>query len=423
MTLLPQKKRSLVFAGVIALLLCGCQSSVKPLETPADLFREVGYEDALNLSRTESKPLFLFFDGDWAKDRQKLVSRVLANPSVAPLLRDRTVALRIEVVDLPDIAKSYRVTSVPQLLLIATDGREINRWASTPKADAFAAELSAMLSGSSAIQYQRDSLKSSDLVARHKLADRLIADGQHAEALQELLWLYEHGIGANAFAKKDLSASTVIKSLGVLKAHYAPAADVLVDLCEREKQNALRSPDDTIAGRKLAEILRVLQEDESSLSLYRSLHPGKAREKVRDIVVIPNFVTQHDYRSAASELPINQALREVESIKELNMFGRGLTRTLLSPLVGTQKISLLFAREQLHMLQKRAFYFEIYAGADRVDEARQIASVILKADRLKQAPAVLRASAQKACGKGTDAFLQKIALPELLAIPAESDKK
>ncbi|MFT3867695.1 MAG: hypothetical protein QM715_04255 [Nibricoccus sp.] len=402
---------------------------------PVGLFREIGYEDAVKLSQTENKPLFLLFDGDWAHDREKLIVNTLANPSISPLLRDRTVALRIEVVDLPDIAKKHHVSKVPLLVLLAPGGREINRWSGVPKPRAFAKEFDALLAGASASQYKRTLTKDTDLVARHQLAGRLVVDGEYAEALQELLWLYNTGIGENKLIEKDLHVSSVIRSLGRLKAKFPPAADALVALCDREKQHALRSPNNTTTGRKLAEILRALAdndisrvldgkvlpdkiagaivENDSSLAVYRELHPGKARELVKNMVIIPWFVSRHDYKSAADELPLNQALSAIEEIKEMNMFGRGMVRSILFPVAGTKVPGLMIADQQRHILQKRAIYFEIYAGANRIEEAREVARAILKSDRLKQAPAVLRESAQKVCGDRTITFLQALALPEL----------
>jgi hypothetical protein len=402
-------------AILLIILAGGCQSTPnKPLAIPPELFREIGYEDAVLLSTKENKPLFLYFDGDWAKERQKLITKTLANPTIAPQLRDRTIALRIEVVDLPDIAKKHRVASVPVIVLVAPGGREIARWSGAPKPESFSTELNALLSGSSASEFLQAKIKASDLVTRHKLAEQFVAEGQYAEALRELLWLYNIGIGPGELERRDLSASTVIKSIGRLKEPYPPAADALVELCEREKQNALRSPNDGIIGRKLTQILQTLDDNDSALAVYHELRPGRVRSRVGASVIVPLFVKRQDYASAARELPVENALRAIAEIEEMNAFGRGTARTLLLPIAGTKVTSIFLAEEQRKILQRRAYYFEIYAGADQVDDARQVATVILKEDRLKQAPEVLRESAKKVCGDRTDAFLQALALPELL---------
>ncbi len=402
--------------GALTFFLGGCQSTEKTSASPLEVFREIGYEDAVNLSAAQAKPLFIFFDGDWAKDRDKLLSRIFSAPRVAALLNQRTIALRVEVIDLPDITKKYRVATVPQLVLLSPDGHEINRWSGVPKAEAFTAELDALLSGASALQYQHTTRKSRDLVERHQFATHLIAAGQYPDALEELLWLYHTGIGEKALVRGKLKIETVITSLGALKALDPTANEALISLCEQEKQTILRLPNHTIAGRKLAQILLVQGNLDASLATFRELPPGKARDIVKIKVALPAWVKKRDYESAAKELSVAEALREMESYKEISLVGRGVVRTVLLPLAGSDLTGQMLANKQQTALQNRAFYFELYAGANRVNEARQIATAILKWDRLKQAPAILYEAAQKACGDRTNEFLHMLAVPELMLI-------
>lgn len=164
--------------GALFLLLGGCSSTVPQASAPIDLFREIGYEDAINLSKAEAKPLFLFFAGDGTKERQKRALHALAGPKIVPLLRERTISLRIEVADLPDIAKKYHVTRVPLLLLVAPDGHEINRWASIPKPEAFATELNTLLTGAPAKPSQHASIESADHVAQQQATPEQMTENE-----------------------------------------------------------------------------------------------------------------------------------------------------------------------------------------------------------------------------------------------------
>lgn len=411
-----------VIPVALLFLLAGCQApTATPLIIPPGLFREMGYEDAVQLSNRENKPLFLVFDGDWAKDRQKLVTKTLGSPAIAPLLHDRTITLRIDVIDLPDIAKKYNITDVPTLILIAPDGKEINRWTGTPKPTPFATELNALLSGSSALQYKRTTTKPSDLVARHKLISAMIVEGQHDEALTDLLTLYHTGIGPDSIVRKKLSTRAVIETLYRLGNQHPPAREALLCLREQEVQRIHRNPSNAIAAQKLATILQTLNDQENTLATYKNLPPGTAHDTIKISVVVRLYVKQKAYREAASELTVKEALREADRYDEMGMFGRASTRVLLLPFGGPLFTEQIFEKQHDRALNRRLYLYELYVGADRPDEARQLAQSILEWDRMKTAPAAIRAATKRLCGDATDSFLKKLNLPQL-AEPAPPAK-
>lgn len=144
---MPSSPRKVLHAallglGGVILLLPGCRTSTAvAFDNPGGLFREIGYADAVQLSATQKKPIFLFFSDNWAKDREKLLTRTLANEETVQLLNERTIGLQIEVNDLPDIAKMHRAASAPLLVLVGPDGGELHRWKGLPRAESFAKEL------------------------------------------------------------------------------------------------------------------------------------------------------------------------------------------------------------------------------------------------------------------------------------------
>lgn len=136
----------LLGVGGVFSLLQGCSTSTREgYGNPNELFREIGYEDAVRLSASQKKPMFLFFSESWVKDREKLLSRTLTSTEIRQLLHDRTIGLQIELTDLPDIAKKHRVTSAPLLVLVAPDGKELRRWKGLPRAEPFIKELTLAL--------------------------------------------------------------------------------------------------------------------------------------------------------------------------------------------------------------------------------------------------------------------------------------
>lgn len=148
---MPFTPRIIVFAALLGLggvitLLQGCRTpTTSAYDNPNELFREIGYEDAIQLSASQKKPMFLFFSENWVKDREKLLSRTLTNTAIIQLLHDRTIGLQIELTDLPDIAKKHRAASAPLLVLVGPDGRELRRWRNLPKAEPFVRDITQIL--------------------------------------------------------------------------------------------------------------------------------------------------------------------------------------------------------------------------------------------------------------------------------------
>lgn len=288
----PQTAFFILLAG-LTVIFTGCQSSnTQSVAVPAGLFRESGYDDAVELSKTENKPLFLLFDGDWAKDRAKLFSHTLANPTLAQLIRERTVALHIDVIDQAEIAKNHHVTDVPLLILISPEGREISRWFGAPKPTSFTEELGALLSGKSALQIKQGKIKPSDLVGRNRIAAALIADGQYEKARAELLWLYNTGIGPDVMVHKKLSTKQVIDNLVFLGGQHPPSVEIIANLREQERLRIVRSPANVMAARKLAALLQVKEDLDATLAIFNTLPAGPAREYVKINIVGVNTLAE-----------------------------------------------------------------------------------------------------------------------------------
>lgn len=410
----PQRILSLL-AVTLMVTIAGCRTAPKftPLELPEALFRAKTYEDATVLASQEDKPLLLFVEADWVPDRQRMVDRVLADPSVAPLIQNRTVAVHIDAADRPDVTRSLRVKSLPQLLLVTPDGQILQRWTERPKPGPLAAELNALLSGETAEAYQFATTPASNLVARNRIAHQLIMLGRNEAALAEFLRLYTECIGRDVVVQSDLSSVHVITGIQRLSPTYPPAKDALFTLRNREQKNIEANPNNIAAAEKLMRILAALEDEEAALATYRMLPQGNARNRMKMGVAIRPLVKRKDYVAAAAELTLSEARREMARHGEPNMVQRGVIRTLFMPLAGTSLSSRFIDEVHKKALEARLYYYEIYAGAEDVTNARELAEDVLEWDRQDKAPAALRESTQRVLGERAAAFLIRLNLPAL----------
>lgn len=130
----------------------GCQtSSVTPV-APFPLFRKLSFEQAAQTASAENKAIFVFFDGEGAESRDELLTAVLPAKPIAELLRTRTIPIHLNVTEAPpELTKQYHVRDVPLLLLLASDGKELDRWTHVEGVEQFSHELSSSLAGESIV--------------------------------------------------------------------------------------------------------------------------------------------------------------------------------------------------------------------------------------------------------------------------------
>lgn len=118
---MTSSRRNCVYAVVILLLFLG---AFVPTTTFAqELAWRADYNAARKESADKNRPMFLDFVTDncfWCK---KLESTSFREASVATLLNDRFVLLKVDAEQNPQLAQALRIQSYPTLIIAAADGR------------------------------------------------------------------------------------------------------------------------------------------------------------------------------------------------------------------------------------------------------------------------------------------------------------
>jgi thiol:disulfide interchange protein DsbD len=105
----------------LALVAAGCSPE------PGELFRKLSYDQALTTARAENRPVLIDFYADWCGPCKQLESATFSDPKVRQFLRDKTVAVRVNIDDHPTLAQRHNVTGIPCLVFLNGDGREVGR--------------------------------------------------------------------------------------------------------------------------------------------------------------------------------------------------------------------------------------------------------------------------------------------------------
>jgi thiol:disulfide interchange protein len=117
-----------------------CEVVFKPFASPDGLRWLQDMDAAKNESRQSGKPLLIHFHDQWSGPNRKLISEVLPAPRVVAALGGY---IRVQVNTTANISmlQEYGITTIPSILILNSEGKELQRFIDVPKTDELADEL------------------------------------------------------------------------------------------------------------------------------------------------------------------------------------------------------------------------------------------------------------------------------------------
>ena len=100
---------------------------------------------ALVQARQEHKPIVLDFFAEWCVPCRRMEKTTLVDPNVAEFLK-QVIFVRIDTDANADIAQKLGVVGLPDIRLVAPDGRVLRQLRGFQEAGSFAAELQRLIS-------------------------------------------------------------------------------------------------------------------------------------------------------------------------------------------------------------------------------------------------------------------------------------
>lgn len=202
---------------------------VLALAAPASgaAFRPLGFKEAKAAAAAEKKSLLVYAVSNSCVPCERMHRTTLKDPAVLDLLARKTVAIEFNADQEPALGKALRVTEFPTTILFASDGKPLDRILGFQESKPFIGAIEDALAGRSSVDRARKAMLAArdphtEILARHALAKALMAKGRSAEALEELLWLYDEGAkAAPKFA--DLRSILLPVEIAALGRYYPPA--------------------------------------------------------------------------------------------------------------------------------------------------------------------------------------------------------
>ena len=303
---------------------------VAPQE-PASPFRALTFDEARAAAEKEGKVVFLDFFTTWCPPCKKLDEVTWKDEGVVRWLGEKTVALKLDAEEEEALAERFELEAYPTLVFVRPDGSELGRLVGFHEPAKFLAAAADALAGKRHSDAKKAELEArgwNDPMLRSEYADELARERRYAEALEQYLWCFDHGV-EHAPSYVGVRGSFLVGDIAELGKKHPPALEAL-----RERRDAARAA--LLAGKASADqalvfqtINHSLRERRQTLAVYDQL-VNVEQEPVNGFrltprklffdEVLPFLVEDRRYADVLAGLgdPLKRLERELARVKSLS---------------------------------------------------------------------------------------------------------
>ena len=372
------------FRAALVLSCLAATTRAAGVDLPAP-FQRMRFEAASELARKEAKVVAIDFYTTWCEPCKRLDAETFSQASVARLIGNATVAIKLDAEnDGKEIAQRYKVSVYPTFLVVRPDGVEVDRIVGFRDAAAFTSDFNAILAlaaaGTTGLDAARKQVVRTPEVPdsggepeegqpRLDLARKLIVAGSHPEALKELIWCWDEGKKDPEFARTR--SSTVPREMGRLARDYPPARDAMIVRRDQARERAIANKGGATVVQDLIALNRELKMDEDTIAVFDQMPEGDRRKVTISIYLFDVFLEKQRYADATLfNLPESfsmQIERARSQLKGGKAIGPPIQYTITS-------------------MAKRV---EALAGAGLTDQARELGQKLIELDPSPETKALL----------------------------------
>lgn len=368
-------------------------------------FVDKSFEEACADAKKADKLVLIDFYTTWCGPCKKLDRETWPNKEVKALLDDKFIAIKIDAEKDTKTAAKYKINVYPTILLAKPSGDEIDRLTGFMVPKALVSDIEDALAGKDSVARAREQAdkQKGDPSARMRVGDALAEKGNHAGALDEYLWCFDHG-NENSVGFYGVRLSFLLGKISRLGKQYPPALDALKARRDAAAQavrdsTAGKSDNATKTGTKktsfwgklmggdrtrdplfeqahdLSAINRELGEHRNTLALYDEIREKQGMNPlVLDLLfkeVVDELLKARRYDDVAKGVGDvkSQIKQDIESHKLIEQHFKKANMP-----------DNFIEGQRREVVTKGAKYYEAYLGARKVEKADAVADQLLKFD-------------------------------------------
>lgn len=255
---------------------------------------------ALTCATTEKRQLLLEFFS-YQSVESKIVSEMAKrNAAIKALLEEKYVHVRTEIERDPVLRERFKVNRAPTLIVLRTDGTEVDRLIGSANLNDIQAMLAAAATGQSELDTLRakSAAATADLATRAALAVAYVKRGMHTEAVG----IYSAVLRAPSRSGADAKArSAAVFQLCALALRSEEANQATLSLCDGFEAQAVEGNKEAL-GFALA-IHQRLKLSERSVKLFTRLPAGELRLHALG-AALPALVEAQQYQAVVDTVDL-----------------------------------------------------------------------------------------------------------------------
>lgn len=328
---------------------------------------------------------------------------------IVEVVRDKSVAIRIDATGNDELARRLGVTEHPALLLVKPDGAIVDRLTGDRDTGTFLYEFEAAIQGKDSLTRARDLHRHFDeksLPAKLDYAGELVRHQRYAEALTEYLECFDLG--------RDLDrhfwgtrAGTLPDEIVRLGRVYPPARQALLDRRAERERLLIDGRGDYVELAELDAINQALDEPWKTLEVYDQMPKTSAAWRGALPIVFEPLLEARRYpdivaHQADSVAIVQQKIESAEQAATPSFMTRNFLR-------GHE----LAYEEYVRWIRRRpvetaAEWVEVYAGVGDAVAARGLVRKILEYDASAKTFETLLAHARRAENEEVVSYLLEL---------------
>ncbi len=368
-------------------------------------FVEKSFEEACAEAKKAEKLVLIDFYTTWCGPCKKLDRETWPDKDVKALLADKFIAIKLDAEKDTKTAGQYKINVYPTILITKSNGDEVDRLTGFKPPDDLVDDLKDALAGKDSVTRAREQAdkQKGDPSARMHLGDALAEKGNHAGALEEYLWCFDHG-NENSAGFYGVRLSFLLGKITRLGQQYPPALEALRErrdaAAEAVRQSTGGNSEKTTKPRAkkssfwsgllggeshrdstfekahdFAAINRELGENRTTLALYDEVREKKGvnagaldllfKEVIDELLKLRRY---NDIANGAGDVKA-QINQEIQSFKMMETYFKNAN--MPEEMINGQR---------RQVVTKGAKYYEAFLGARQIDKANGVADQLLKFD-------------------------------------------